>query len=155
MHPGGTAMKQSGVPMIAIGVAVGVVLVIVLIFGLRSSSHTDKKPESRTAAPTQVAPATQPNQRAPVQVAPETTTPEVARPNPAVVAGELERRLGRQRLWSTIEINGARIDVRSGLCTDPAMAPTLDGSSAALRNVGLTRLRCVAQSGSVVFERDL
>jgi hypothetical protein len=68
---------------------------------------------------------------------------------------ELERSLRGRRLWSTVEVTGPRIDVRSAACREPAMASTLDASLEALRDGGLTKLRCLAQSGAVVFEREL
>ncbi|HEY6177551.1 MAG TPA: hypothetical protein VIX73_24005, partial [Kofleriaceae bacterium] len=71
------------------------------------------------------------------------------------VAAELEAILRRQRLWGRAEIAGPRIDVRSGSCADPAMRPVIDGAVAGLHGAGLTKLRCLEQSGAVVFERDL
>jgi uncharacterized protein (DUF1697 family) len=35
------------------------------------------------------------------------------------------------------------------------MEPAIEGQKAMLRDAGLTKLRCLAQSGAVVFERDL
>jgi hypothetical protein len=35
------------------------------------------------------------------------------------------------------------------------MPPAIDSERPVLRGAGLTRLRCLAQSGAVVFERDL
>lgn len=81
--------------------------------------------------------------------------PAATGPSPTSVADELERALGQQRLWSRVAASGDRVDVRSGSCADPAMGPMIDAARAALRGVGLTRLRCLAQSGAVVFERDL
>ena len=48
-----------------------------------------------------------------------------------------------------------RVDGPSGSCADPAIGPVIDAARSALRGAGLTRLRCLAQSGAVVFERDL
>jgi hypothetical protein len=45
--------------------------------------------------------------------------------------------------------------VRSGSCGDPAMRPAIEGAKVVLRGAGLTKLRCLEQSGAVVFERDL
>lgn len=80
----------------------------------------------------------------------------------AVVSGyvrcpkcELEGTLRRQRLWGRVEITGRRVDVRSGSCADPAMRPAIEGRRPLLRGAGLTKLRCLEQSGAVVFERDL
>jgi hypothetical protein len=70
-------------------------------------------------------------------------------------ATELEMMLRRQRLWGRAEIVGSRIDVRSGSCADPAMSPAIDSERTTLHGAGLTKLRCLEQSGAVVFERDL
>jgi hypothetical protein len=68
--------------------------------------------------------------------------------------GELETTLRRQRLWGRAEITGQRVDLRSGSCSDPAMRTVIDGKTALLHAAGLTKLRCLEQSGAVVFERD-
>ena len=105
-------------------------------------------PTTSAPAPARPAPAPQAAPR-PLEI------PAATGPSPAVAVAELERALGRQRLWSSVETAGARVDVRSGSCGDPTMAPMIDAARATLRSVGLTRLRCLAQSGAVVFERDL
>jgi hypothetical protein len=76
-------------------------------------------------------------------------------PNAVDVAASLERTLRKQRLWSTVSVVGDRVDVRSGSCGDAAMAPMLDGAASSFRAAGLTKLRCLEQSGRVVTERDL
>ena len=75
--------------------------------------------------------------------------------DPYAVGRDLERALRRQRLWSTVEVGAPMVDVRSSSCSDPQMGPMLDAARAALRSAGLTRLRCLEQSGAVVFERTL
>ncbi|HEX7836590.1 MAG TPA: hypothetical protein VF469_03955, partial [Kofleriaceae bacterium] len=70
-------------------------------------------------------------------------------------AAELEDTLHRLRLWGRAEITGDRIDVRSGSCGEPAMRPAIEGARTVLRGAGLTKLRCLEQSGAVVFARDL
>jgi hypothetical protein len=153
------------------GVIVGALVVLYLVIGWIADAFGDyrnggKKPAatatgSDTDTPNtpgtlqQPRPTTQqPNDNG---GGPRTTglpPPRVA-PNPAAPAAELERSLRRQRLWSTVEVVGARIDVRSGSCGDSGMSPLIESARAALRNGGLTRLRCLEQSGRVVFERDL
>ncbi len=76
-------------------------------------------------------------------------------PSPAEVAARLERDLRKQRLWSTVSVVGDRVEVRSGSCADPAIGPLLDGAVPALKASGLTKLRCLEQSGRVVTDRDL
>jgi hypothetical protein len=68
---------------------------------------------------------------------------------------DLEDTLRRQRLWGRVVITGPRVDVRSGSCADPAMRSMIEGKKPLLRGAGLTRLRCLEQSGAVVFERAL
>jgi hypothetical protein len=83
------------------------------------------------------------------------TTTQQTGPDPSALASTLQADLKRQRLWSTVSIDGNRVDVRSGSCGDPAMGPILDGASAGFKAAGLTKLRCVEQSGRVVTDRDL
>jgi hypothetical protein len=101
-------------------------------------------------------PEPRPSRIVPTQPAPSpVAAPTVSAPDPVATAGTLERTLKRQRLWSSVQVSGDRVDVRTASCGDPAMAPTLEAARAALRDAGLTRLRCLEQSGAVVFERDL
>ena len=85
------------------------------------------------------------------------TAPTVAPPppDPNATAASLERALQRQRLWSTVERYGNRVDIRSGSCSEPGMTSMIDAAREPLRAAGLTRVRCLAQSGAVVLERDL
>lgn len=155
IDPGGTALRETGFPVLPVVVAVVVALGIVLFFGLRGGKKAEPPIVNEQAPPTRLVPSPTQQQAQPVPGDRAAEPPAVERPNPAAIAGELERSLGHQRLWSTIEITGTRIDVRSALCGDPAMKPSLDGTAGKLHDLGLTRLRCVAQSGAVVFERDL
>jgi hypothetical protein len=58
-------------------------------------------------------------------------------------------------LWSTVTVVGERVDVRSGSCGEPQMKSALDTSASAFKAAGLTKLRCIEQSGTVVFTREL
>lgn len=149
---GGTAVETRGpVPIGAIAIAVAGVLAIVLVFALRGRGSSAAEPAPPPPPPqvgTEVAAPTAP---APAQTAPAATTA----PSGGAVANDLERQLKRKRLWSTVEITGDRVDVRSSSCGDPAMAPVVDASRAAFKAAGLTRLRCLEQSGRVVFDRSL
>ncbi len=152
---GGTAVRASGLPLALIAGAVAIGLAVFVIVGLRD----DAKPMP-TAAPVVADPGSlEPAAPAPVTPQPPviepSPTPSATGPSPAEAARELERSLRSLRLWSNIEIVGTRIDVRSSACVDPAMGSALDKEVAALRDVGLTKLRCLAQSGAVVFERGL
>jgi hypothetical protein len=155
---GGTSMVREGFPLLPVLAAVVVAGGIIAYFALR-----DDKP-----APKLVSPA-RPNEAAPAVVPRRPAQPPAPAPTPApspapstapagdpvAAAAELERSLKRQRLWSTVQVTGARLDVRSASCREPAMAQAIAGSQSALRGGGLTRLRCLEQSGAVVFERDL
>jgi hypothetical protein len=86
---------------------------------------------------------------------PPPATARIEAPDPEVPVGQLRRALSRERLWGTVEVSGTRVDVRSGTCNEPAMGRVIDAATTPLREVGLTKLRCLEQSGRVVFERDL
>jgi hypothetical protein len=154
--PGGTAIRPKGVPISSIIVAVGVAAAVILVFGFRGGN---KKFEAASAAlPDPIAAVPEPPQRTLVRPpatapAPE-ARPEVA-PDARAAIGELETTLRQQRLWGRGEITGQRLDVRSGSCSDPAMRKLIEGKAALLHGAGLTKLRCLEQSGAVVFERDL
>lgn len=150
---GGTAVEERRRwPLFA--VLGGTIAVIAIGVALASG---DDKP-----APTQpVQPA--PQVEAPSIVAPPPPTfanePPTAQqptgPDPAELASALQQDLKRQRLWATVTVSGSRVEVRSGSCSDPAMAPALDSAAAGFKAAGLTNLRCVEQSGRVVVDRAL
>jgi hypothetical protein len=107
---------------------------------------------SRDAGPA-LAEAT-PSTTAPVlnAIAPsESTTAPIVRADE--VARALEARLDKQRLWSTVQVIGDHVEVRSATCSDSGMRPAIDQSAAQFHAAGLTRLSCLEQSGGVVFIR--
>lgn len=153
---GGTAVAGSGGMPVMAFVAGGVVaLGIVLFFALRNGASA----ETPAAAPeTEVSPEAQP------ATAPEIdpsaalesgSGAAVTAKDPRFAVSTLDKALKRERLWGSIEINGTRLDLRSSGCGDAGMKPLIDANASALRDGGLTRLRCLEQSGAVVFERDL
>jgi hypothetical protein len=152
---GGTSVDDGGsrTGLIAVLAVLIVGAVVVAYFTFRSKDS----PPPPVASPTPQQPETnQPE-------TPEPTGPDVtetgpnqpAAPDPGVVADRLERALKRERLWSTVSVEGVRVDVRSGSCADPKLVSILDGTAASLKAAGLTRLRCLEQSGTVVSDRDL
>lgn len=158
--PGGTSMAGGGgLPMIPMLVGGAVVLAIVVGVMLRGG----KAKASSTTDPSDAGAEVEPEgESPPVQTAPTDPTPVVPNqavvprgPDPGAAAASLETALKRGRLWGTVEVTGARVDVRSGACADPGMGPVLAAAHAALHDAGLTKLRCLEQSGGVVFERDL
>jgi hypothetical protein len=144
-----------------------VLVVMVLVFGFRGGS---KKTEAAPAAIAQAL-AAEPiaqaprraNDRGPTAAqaalaaaqAAAAAQATAAAPDPRTATRDLEGVLRQQRLWGRVEVVGARVDVRSGSCADRAMRPAIDGKAAVLHDAGLTKLRCLEQSGAVVFERDL
>jgi hypothetical protein len=147
---GGTSVEQpGGFPILAVVLGVAIAGGIALFFGLRGGSKPAPEAPAAPAATT----TTATREVAPAPAA--TFEPTTTKVDPASVAGELDRALDRQRMWSTVEVVGTRIEVRSGSCGDPNMAAQLDAASEALRSAGLTKLRCVEQSGRVVMDRDL
>ncbi|HEY0989589.1 MAG TPA: hypothetical protein VGD80_21115 [Kofleriaceae bacterium] len=157
LEPGGTAVVQRGFPITPVLIAVGVAVVIILVFGLRGTS---KKAEPVPAPPPQPIEAIAVNPP-PAQVAagpraqPAPSAPEAAVQDPGPAVAELKLALRDKRLWGSVAITGQRIDVRSGSCADPGMQPLIETKKSLLHSAGLTKLRCVEQSGAVVFERDL
>lgn len=150
---GGTAVEStSRAPLVAILAGALVVGLFIAYFAFRSTKTEPKKAVAapmQQPAPTQAPPVPQPVAQ------PEARPVAPARPDPNAAAGDLERALRKQRLWSTVTVQGARVDVRSGSCSDPAMAPALDASIESFKAAGLTQLRCLEQSGRVVSTRDL
>jgi hypothetical protein len=156
--PGGTAVPQKGFPIAPVLVALAVAVAIILVFGIRSSSKKTTAQPPRPPEPIE-ATTVKPPARAPfvpaAVPAPAPPAPQAAAQDVAAAKADLEDTLHRQRLWGKVEIAGQRIDVRSGSCAAPAMRPLIEGKKALLRGAGLTKLRCLEQSGAVVFERDL
>lgn len=152
---GGTAVQTSANkgPLIAVVAAVVLGVAALVFWGTRSNDKPAAATPVVTEAPEPAA-AEQPVQPAAVeQPAPSPQQP--AGPSAAQLAVDLERTLRKQRLWSTVGIVGDRAEVRSGSCEDPAMAPLLDASAPSFKAAGLTKLRCLEQSGRVVTDRDL
>ena len=154
---GGTVAEDKRFPIALIAVPLGAMIVIALL--LKTCAGGDEATPETTVQPTQ--PAVQVGGADPTIAAQpidlgQTTQPAVPQAfDPSVAIGELDRVLRGRRFWSTIDVARPRVDVRSASCDDPAMSPTIDAVAPTLRSAGLTRLRCVAQSGTVVFERDL
>jgi hypothetical protein len=152
---GGTALEPPRrVPLPAV-IGAGVVgLAVIIWLGVRGGG-TKHETVTQTAAP----PAPAPVQQAQPAPAPAPDVPQPtarpAAPNANEVAAELERTLKRQRLWSTVSITGGRVEVRGGACGDAAIQAPIAASAAAFKAAGLTTLRCVEQSGAVVFTREL
>jgi hypothetical protein len=154
---GGTAVetppsKASPVFALLVALLVGGGIIWFFVNRKHNESSAAPAPTTDTVAGSAVA-----------QPAPSATTPALA-PAPAPVqptvhadqvAKTLEIELKKQRLWSTVAVIGDHVDVRSSSCNDAAMKTTIQPQLAAFHAAGLTKLRCLEQSGAVVFARDL
>ena len=156
MVEGGTAVDStSKAPLAAIIVVAIAGIGLIMWLGLRGSDKKPTTPAANQPTVTQEAPS---NVVAPPSgpAAPTTTTrTQPTGPDPGTVTDRLEHALKKERLWSTVSFDGNRVDVRSGSCSDPKMAPILTATAPQLKAAGLTRLRCLEQSGQVVTDRDL
>jgi hypothetical protein len=158
VDPGGTAVPQRGFPVSVVIGGVGLVVALLVVLALRGGS---KKVDAPPPQPPEPIPAvvTNPQPRPPAvttpSVSPAQAAAEVAAADPRPAVAELKAALRAQRLWGAVEIVGQRVEVRSGSCADPGMRSLIDAKKSMLHGAGLTNLRCVEQSGAVVFERDL
>jgi len=157
-NAGGTAMEaKATVPWIPIAVTVAVAGGIILFFALRKGSTAKAEPPPGPAPtvplanPTAPAPAPT---NTPLDLPSPTRNNQPAGPSRNDVVKDLQHGLEQRRLWSTVSVTGSNIEVRGTSCADKQMAPTIDAIAAAAKAAGLTRLRCVEQSGAVVFTRD-
>jgi hypothetical protein len=151
VDPGGTAVETKGFPVAAVMIpAVVVVGGIVAYLALRGGSKAaDQSQEPPATASDPEASSSEDSAAPPTTFAPA----PVVRPED--IGAELERTLKRRRLWSTVEVGTRVVDVRSGSCGDPGLRTLVDAAGPRFKAVGLTRLRCLEQSGAVVFTRDL
>jgi hypothetical protein len=153
---GGTALEPPrSIPLPAV-IAVGVLgLGLIIWLGVRGGGKKHDEPPPKITTTPGPAATQQPVQPAPtpgVAVAPPTRP---SGPNADELAADLERTLKRQRLWSTVSVTGSRVDIRGGACGDAAIQAPIAASAAGFKAAGLTTLRCVEQSGAVVFTREL
>jgi hypothetical protein len=149
---GGTVVENRRFPVVAVVVPAAVVVGgLIAYLALRGGSKPadDQVEPPRAAAPDPEA-ATSDDSPAP---------PTTFAPAPPVradeVAADLERTLRRRHLWSTVEAATRVVDIRSGSCGDPGLRALVDAAGPRFKAAGLTRLRCLEQSGAVVFTRDL
>jgi hypothetical protein len=138
---------------IAGGAIVVLALILYVVLGKSDAAkQPTADPTTPTAEPSAVTPEPTRPQAIPLPNEPERDNNRI---DPAAVGRDLERALKNQRLWSSVEVINTVVEVRSGSCRDASMMPTVDAAATALRNAGLTRMRCVENSGAVVFERGL
>ncbi|HUJ61539.1 MAG TPA: hypothetical protein VLX92_23705 [Kofleriaceae bacterium] len=146
---GGTAVigpRSARAPILVIA-AVAVVVVATIAWSLVRGSTRPAAPHPATTAP---APPAIESSAAP--------PPPQARPTVltgAQVAARLQHELHRQSLRATVEAIDDRVDVQSPSCGEPGLKHLIDVESAAFRAAGLTTVRCLEESGAVVFEHQL
>jgi len=157
IHVGGTSIEGRGFRLGPLLIVAGVLgLAIVLYFALRSrggETAKDSVPATAPAAPSTVAELPTGEVTAAAPASAGSAQPAGARADD--IGAQLERTLKHMHLWATVEVGSRTVDVRSSSCSDPAMKPMLDSAGPRFRAAGLTRLRCLEQSGAVVFTRDL
>lgn len=153
---GGTAVTGARsfptLPVLGAVIAIGVIVAVVATRGQEGGAKVNATPDETAQDDPDEDVERTPLDPDEIEAMP---TPVATGPDPAEAARDLQRAIQQARLWGTVEVAAPRVDVRSGGCGDPAMGPLLDGATEALRRVGLTKLRCLEQSGRVVFERDL
>jgi len=155
-EPGGTAVEARRVPIAPIAGGAALVVLVVVLSLRGSNKPADGPPAQAQPAPiVAVAPPPPPRSTVPIVVSAAPPDPAAAARDPRVAASALEQALRVQRLWGRAELVGTRVDLRSGSCGDKAMRGLIENQRAVLHGAGLTRLRCVEQSGAVVFELDL
>jgi len=161
IQPGGTAVvTRDKFPIAPIAGGVIVAVAIALFFGLRhghatadqtASTRDDMVPDALTQPqplPGDIPPITN---AVPIPRA----APAPVGPTPAQALGDLEHAIRVARMFASVRQDGTVVVVRSAACGDSDFAGVLSGASSSLAASGLTKLRCVEQSGRVVFERDL
>jgi hypothetical protein len=155
---GGTALPEATsrgfpvVPSLIAGILVVAIGIFVATRGGRDKANA--APETEAVDETTVDdPETGPTNDPLLVADPVATGP--AAPDPGAVAADVERDLKRQKLWMTASVSGNRLELRGSACSDPALSSTVASAAGRLRAAGLTKLRCLAQAGSVEMERDL
>src|SRR5687767_6223347 len=113
---GGTAVDStSRGPLLAVVALLLVGGAVIAYFAMRDSNEPNATPVAGpTTDTTDTTAVDTPDTAGPDQ--PDTPTNEPAAPDPGAVADRLERALKRERLWSTVSVEGTRVDVRSGSC---------------------------------------
>lgn len=76
-------------------------------------------------------------------------------PDPAYAADALEGELAGERLYSTVDVFGDLLDVRSAFCGEARLGEILARYAAEMRGAGVSRVRCSETHGAQVFERPL
>ncbi len=150
---GGTSsLSEGGMSPWLVAAIVAAVGVGIVVFAMRGGG--DKPASVDTAAPL-AAPEKPPERPTEPTENPTPTAVPAPAADPTVAVRELDRALRKERLWGTIEVVGSRVEVRTASCREATMMPVLDAAIPALRQAGVTKLRCLEQAGALVFEREI
>ena len=153
VDPGGTALAAKQFPtgaVIGAACVVGVAVVGLLVWhGHGGPAAVAIDAGAQAAAPAAGDPGTDTSSG--LVPAP----PRAPGPMPAdAVASQLEHRLQHLHLWATVELGSTVVDVRSDSCSDPQILPVIAPALPKFKAAGLTRLRCIEESGTIDFTRD-
>ena len=159
---GGTVVVEKTKSWPIIAIVIGVVVVVFIGWQVKAA-FDDYRSKARHLRDAGVAIEEPTNTPAPNSINDSLAAGQPTPPPPNVdpkvrpedVAQTLERSLKKQRLWSTVTVTGDHVDVRSASCADGGMKPAIESVIPSFHAAGLTKLRCVEQSGGVVFARDL
>ena len=160
LHGGGTAVGGDGFPwlLVAIGGAAALAAVVWWLVGdgddpLKRPSAAAATPDSSEAAPGP--PGAGPSEVEPPSPPAAATADEASDDRRAAAAAGLERALGADQLWGTVEGDGDAVVIRSAYCADAGLAARLAAATPELRGAGFHRVVCVEQHGATAFERGL
>ncbi len=164
-HSGGTSVVEEGGGMGVWVAAVGGLAVAggVALFLLRGEGESSSRPEAaEPAAMTDAEPATdQPRLTEPGQ-APgdlddnEAPFADVELQNKRIaVADQISRDLDSIRLWSSVDVDGATLDIGSAYCGEEGMRTALAVRQQDLEATGFELVRCRERHGPLVFESSL
>lgn len=150
---GGTSsLGGRGASPWVIALTVAALGVAIALFALRGGGDKPASLDTNAPVASQETAAERPAE------ADETPTPitvQAPATDPTAAVLDLDRALRKERLWGTVEVVGSRVEIRSGNCREATMMPVLDAAIPALRQAGVTKLRCLEQAGAVVFEREI
>lgn len=155
---GGTSVQSGGNGWVyAVGGAAVVAAVLVFVLS-RGGDDGQTRVVGAKAAPADV------DQAPPITAAaPDPAGPAVAAggaPTPRVdervnAARLLMSRLESARMWSTVEVTGDGLAIKSAYCDEPEVAATLDAVAADLVEAGVATVTCYERHGPKVFDRAL
>jgi hypothetical protein len=75
--------------------------------------------------------------------------------NPGAVIAGLGAALRGERLWASVNADGATVVIQSSFCEDGGLTAIVDGYARELREARFTAVRCRAPHGETVFEKTL